>query len=52
MKKETVRVQLDTSTVEKAKKILKENGLTLNEAVTMLYEQFVLTGQLPFEFKA
>lgn len=52
MEKETIRVQLDTDTVNKAEEVLKENDLTLNEAVKMLYEQFVLTGQLPFEFRA
>lgn len=50
--KETVRVQLDKSVAEKAKKVLAKQGLTLDEAVKMLYEKFILTGQLPYEFKA
>lgn len=50
--KKTVRVQMDKSVAEKAKQILEKQGLTLDEAVNMLYEKFILTGELPYEFKA
>lgn len=50
--KETVRVQMDKKVAEKAKKVLEQQGLTLDAAVNMLYEKFILTGKLPFEFKA
>lgn len=34
---------------EEEKAILKENNLAIDDAVKMLYSQFVLTGQLPFK---
>lgn len=51
MSKETVRVQIDKSEVEEVKKVLKKYNLSLDQAVNMLYDKFILTGQLPYEFK-
>lgn len=41
MKKETINIQLDKDIVNTTKAI--------DDAVKMLYSQFVLTGQLPFK---
>lgn len=52
MEKETVKVQIDADVAKKAAQVFEKYGLTEQEAVEMLYEKFILTGQLPFEFKA
>ena len=49
MKKETINIQLDKDIVNTTKAILKENNLAIDDAVKMLYSQFVLTRQLPFK---
>lgn len=50
--KETVRVQMNKDVIEEANRIFEKNDLTMEQAVKMLYEKFLLTGQLPFEYKA
>lgn len=52
MSKETIRIQMNKNVIEEANKVLEKNHLSMEQAIKMLYEKFLLTGQLPFEFKA
>lgn len=50
-KKETTSIKLDKEVKESAKKILKELGLTMGEAVNIFLTQVTLNKGLPFEVK-
>ncbi len=50
-KKETTSIKLDKDVKESAKKILKELGLTMGEAVNIFLTQVTLNKGLPFEVK-
>lgn len=52
MEKETIRIQMNKDVIKRANKVLEKNNLSMDQAVKMLYKKFLLTGQLPFEFKA
>ncbi len=49
--KETTSIKLDKEIKESAKKIFKELGLTMGEAVNIFLKQVTLHRGLPFEVK-
>ncbi len=49
--KETTSMKLDREVKEKAKKVFKELGLTMGEAVNIFLSQVALQKGLPFEVK-
>ncbi len=49
--KETTSIKLDKEIKESAKKIFKELGLTMGEAVNIFLKQVTLHKGLPFEVK-
>lgn len=49
--KETTSIKLDKEIKENAKKIFKELGLTMGEAVNIFLKQVTLHKGLPFEVK-
>jgi len=49
--KETTSIKLDIETKAKAKKIFKELGITMGEAVNIFLSQVALHKGLPFEVK-
>ncbi len=50
-KKVTTSIKLDAEVKEEAKKILKELGLSMGEAVNIFLRQVTLNKGLPFEVK-
>ncbi len=46
-----VSVKIDSTLKKKAEKILEELGLTLQQAISLLFKQIVLRKGLPFELR-
>lgn len=44
-----VTLEIDTELKEQAEKVFAENGLTLEEATILFFEETVRLGRLPFE---
>jgi DNA-damage-inducible protein J len=44
-----ISVRIDPKIKEEAEKILKELGLTVSEAITLLFRQIILHNGLPFK---
>lgn len=44
-----VTLEIDADLKEQAEKVCMENGLTLEEATTLFFEETVRLGKLPFE---
>lgn len=44
-----VTLEIDAELKEQAEKVCMENGLTLEEAVVLFFEETVRLGKLPFE---
>lgn len=44
-----VTLEIDAELKEQAEKVLAENGLTLEEATILFFEETVRLGRLPFE---
>ena len=44
-----VTLEIDAELKEQAEKVLAENGLTLEEATVLFFEETVRLGRLPFE---
>lgn len=45
-----VTLEIDAELKEQAEKVFAENGLTLEEATILFFEETVRLGRLPFEF--
>ena len=44
-----VTLEIDAELKEQAEKVFAENGMTLEEATILFFEETVLLGRLPFE---
>lgn len=45
-----VTLEIDAELKEQAEKVFAENGMTLEEATILFFEETVRLGRLPFEF--
>lgn len=52
MSKSIIRVQTDQETISKAQKVFTKNNLTKGEAIKLLFENTLLSPELPFPFDA
>ena len=52
MSKSIIRVQTDQETISKAQKVFTKNNLTKGEAIELLFENTLLSPELPFPFDA
>ncbi|WP_168180727.1 type II toxin-antitoxin system RelB/DinJ family antitoxin [Lactobacillus xujianguonis] len=50
-KSKMIQKAVDETIYEKAMTVLKNCQLTLSHAIRMLYEKFVLTGKMPYQFE-